>query len=333
LWLGTFAATFLASAAAGWFLPDGLNAVADLLGEQSVPVTALTRFFSVAVLLVLSAGIELILWLRSQSLQASAAIDDAVKASLERHSVEMAETALVRSLLPHNAATPEEAAEGARLLKAFGRLLAMVPPNLLAGYSVLIDRGMAQIATDVRAVATPGLNVDIEQHIQITRRLAQRGGAFTQINRNAYSVPQEWTQEWVNLVDDLGKVSPTPEYIVLMPRKDLDANAAKIHEMSTYLGARGWSFRCCDLDQVEDSLGAAIPPDNIDVYGDVAAKLHPAPSGPYRGRLKFDLRLVDLDGQAELRRFISTVRRFGRTPSPDWPSGSDGPSAGSTSST
>lgn len=230
----------------------------------------------------------------------------------------MAERALVRAILPQTAGSEEAAAESARLLRNFGTLLQSVPAHLLPGFGVLIRKGIDRTGRDLEAVANHGLNVDVEEHLQITRRLAGSNRGFLQIQRRAFNVPADWTQEWIDLVDEFGKRSPTPEYIVLMRATELEAARAKVHEMSEYLSTRGWSFKCCELDRVEEILGQGGPTDNLDVYGEIAVKLHP-PADGYRNRPNFDLRLVDLAGQADLQRFIARVRSFARVPTADWP--------------
>lgn len=133
-------------------------------------------------------------------------------------------------------------------------------------------------------------------------------------------MPGDWTTEWVHLVEELGKRKPAPEYIVLMRTAELEANADKIQGMAEHLSKAGWSFSCCELDRIEDILGDDLPRDNIDVYGDVAAKLHP-PAATYRGRPKLNLQLVDLSQRDDLQRFISAVRDHVLPVTADWPPG------------
>jgi hypothetical protein len=320
-WIVAFLATFIVATIGGWFLPDGLNDITRAFGQPTVAVTPLTRFFSLALLFAILAALDLLLWLRNTSRKAMRDVDATVRASLAQHTAELTESALLRSIVPYGAQTPDDAAESARLIKAFGVLLSSIPPQLLAGHSVLVRAGLARIGAELHAVARTGINVDIEQHLQITRRFVQANGSFTQINRKAYLVPDEWTQEWLHLVDEFGKRSPPPEYIVLMRDGELRDAADKIRSTATYLHDRGWSFRCCDLGQVEDSLGDAAPDYNVDVYGEIAAKLHPSPPGRYRGSVTFDLKLIDLAGETDLVRFIAAVRRFARAPTNDWPTG------------
>jgi hypothetical protein len=317
-WIGLFAATFVVGLVGGWLLPDGMNDVAGWFNQPKVTVTPLVRFFSQLLLFTILIALDLMLWLRSQSAKTLGDVQPTVKDALALHSTEMAERAVLRALLPQTAASEEEAAESARLLKQFSAVLASVPAHLMVGYGVLIHKGIVKMSADLANVATKGLEVDVEQHLQITRRFVGSDRPFVQIQRRAYNVDQDWTQEWLNLVDVLGKRSPRPEYIILMPADDLSANRDKIDGMGAHLSAREWSFKCCELERVRDSIGGRLPEDNLDVYGDVAVKLHP-PAASYRSRPTFELKLVDLSRDADLRRFIDAVRNYARAPNENWP--------------
>lgn len=295
-----------------------MNDIAGWLNQPKVSVTPLIRFYSQLLLFAILATLNFVLWLHSQSAKALGDVDSTVKDALALHSTEMAERAVLRALLPQTAASEEEAAESARLLQQFAGILSTVPTHLMVGYGVLIRTGIAKVSDDLAKVATDGLKVDVEQHLQITRRFVDSNRSFVQIQRGVYDVDREWTQEWLDLVDVLGKRSPRPEYIVLMPAGDLSANRDKINGMAAHLSTREWSFKCCELERVQDSIGGPLPEDNLDVYGEVAVKLHP-PAPSYRGRPTFELRLVDLSRDANLRRFIDAVRNFARSPNENWP--------------
>jgi hypothetical protein len=317
-WILLFAMTFFVGLLGGWFLPDGMNHVAVWFHQPKVTVTPLIRFFSQLLLFAALMALDLMVWLRAQSATTLQNIEPTVKNALALHSAEMSKGAVLRALLPQTGESEEEAAASARLLKQFAAVLGSVPAHMMVGYGVLIQKGIAEVSADLAKLATEGLEVDVEQHLQITRRFVGSNRPFAQIQRMAYDVDHDWTQEWLDLIDILGKRSARPEYIVLMPADDLSVNRGKIDGMAAHLSAREWSFRCCELERVQDSIGGDLPEDNLDVYGEVAVKLHP-PAPSYRRRPTFNLKLVDLSRDAELRRFVDAVRSFARVPTNNWP--------------
>jgi hypothetical protein len=314
-WILIVAATFLLSLAAGWFLPDGLNELARLLGQPEVPVAALTRFFSFALLFAITGVTELLLWTRQQTTATIRKVDETIERQLAASAATATESAVLRAVLPLHDATPEEASCSTTLLKTFGSVLSSVPRGLLVGYSVLVEQGLANVDDDIHAVGSGGLKVNIRQHVEITRRLAQQASSFTQINRKAFDVPAQWTQEWLDLVDELGARTLSKEYIVLMTESDLRGRADEIRGMQAYLGQRRWTLKCCEVERAEDALGGALPTQaNLDVYDGDIAKLQTPPSGEYRGGIELNMQLVELRRQPAIRSFVTAVRQFGQTP-------------------
>jgi hypothetical protein len=314
-WILVVATSVALSLAAGWFLPDGLNALARALHQPEVPTNGLTRFFCFALLFVISSATELLLWTRQQTSETLGRVDGTIRDQLAASATAATENAVLRAVLPAADATPEEASCSTALLKAFGSVLASVPSGLLVGYSVLIENGLANVDDDIHAAGTGGLRVNIRQHVEITRRLAQQASWFTQINRKAFHVPGEWTQEWLDLVDELGARTLSKEYIVLMPAAALSAQLDDIMGMREYLEQRRWTLKCCEVERVEDALGGALPTQaNLDVYDGDIAKLQAPPSGEYRGGIELSMRLVELRRQPAIRSFVTAVRQFGQIP-------------------
>lgn len=314
-WIVVVSIAFLLSLASGWFLPDGLNKLAKSLGQPTVPATALTRFFCFALLFVITAATELLLWTRQQTSETLRNVTETVERQLQASAAVATEGAVLRTVLPALDATPEEASCSAALVKTFGSVLASIPRGLLIGYSVLIENGLANVDDDIHAVGAGGLRVNIRQHVEITRRLAHQASSFTQINRKAFDVPRQWTQEWLDLVDELGARTLSTEYIVLMPAAQLQAKRQEIARMRAYLEARSWTLRCCEVERIEDALGGALPTQaNLDVYDGDIAKLQTPPSGEYRGGIELSMQLVELRRQPAIRSFVTAVQQFGQVP-------------------
>jgi hypothetical protein len=314
-WLGVFALTFVVSVVGGWFLPDGLNEVAELTHQAKVPTTALVRFFSLALLFSTLATIDLIVWSRSQARKAAANIDGAIRGGLASYGAEVAESAVLQSLLPYKAATKEQASYGAGIIKLLGDVLAAVPHELLPGYSVYIEDCMSRVGDQVRTLGNSRVGVNIEQHLAINRRMAHSEKGYTHLNRRVFNAPNDWTEDWRNMVAEFGAAAFTPEYIVVMEKASLERHADKVRSMYAFLGTHAWLFRCCELEQVLDTIGEELPTDaNVDVFGASAAKLHWIPAAGYRGAATIDIRLVRLLSEPALQSYINTVRRFAWTP-------------------
>jgi hypothetical protein len=314
-WILWFAIAFLISLALGWLLPNGLNALARLLDQPEVPLTPLVRFFCLAMTFFASASIELLIWMRQRSAETLSALNRAVESGLEAGVSDAVSNVVLRAILPSTSTTPEGVEDNARLLSAYTNLLATVPPRLLGGYSVLIESGVAKVDHDLRAVASTGLEVNIQRHVEITRRFTARAHSFLQINRKAFDVPEQWTQEWLDLVEELGSRDLKSEYIVLMTSDKLDESKSQLNRMGLYLEARDWTFRCCSLEKVRDALGGVIPTEaNLDIYDGEVAKLQAPPQGEYVGGIKLNLRLLELQRNPEFSYFIDVVRQYARPP-------------------
>src|SRR5680860_544910 len=114
-WLLLFVATFALSVALGWFLPDGLNQLAGLTGQDPVPDTSLTRFFCFALLFLVAASTEVLVWLRVQANNAVDRIEATVAKGLSDGILDAAESTVLRALLP-TFSSPENASMAAHQL-------------------------------------------------------------------------------------------------------------------------------------------------------------------------------------------------------------------------
>lgn len=315
-WLTRALVAFLASLVLGWFLPNGLNQLAHLTGQKEVPTTPLVHFFSFAMAFFLTLGIELLLWTRRQTSATIQGVGEAVESGLAAGVSGAIRQAVVQSILPHRDGTAAQASRNAQLLSAYADVLSTIPPPMLDGYSVLVEGGLGRMESDLRAVAGVGLEVDIQRHVEITRRLTSDARSFLQINRKTFKVPDEWTQEWLDLVDELGaRASLSKQYIVLMGEADLDDRRHEIAEMAAYLEERGWQMSACSLEKVRDGLGSSVPtPANLDIYDGRFAKLQSPPQGRYRGGIRLEMTLVELERRPELRRFVNAVVQYAQRP-------------------
>ncbi len=328
-WMAIVILTFLASFVVGQFLPGWANSAGGVLGKGKVPDTPLIRILSFLVLFLVVVGIELVLWIRSASRQTIRDVNETVASGIALHGRDVAETSALRSLLPHQATTPEAAAEAGRLVKRFGDLLGGVPSGLAAGYSIVLEGLLAGVVTrELDAVGRTGVEVHVGRHVAIAKALAAGGSSFTQINRGAYDVWDEWTDVWRALVREFGArrwSAAPPEYVVLMPAAELDRNEAKLRAMDAFFQDAGWSMRCCELEAVQDAIGEKLPTDAIaiDVYSDLTAKLLWLPPGQrFSGAIKVRIQLVELWKHPEITELVKEVRASAHLPK--WAASVDG---------
>jgi hypothetical protein len=192
-----------------------------------------------------------------------------------------------------------------------------VPPELLAGYSVVLEDQLSGVGDEVRALGSSRVSVNIAQHLQMNRRMANCEKSYTHINRRAFNAPVEWTEDWRNMVEEFGAAPFRPEYIVVMPKRDLEHAADKICSMARYLTENSWVLRCCSLEEVYDTVGRTHDVDaNVDVFSGQAAKLHWTPDAGYRHAATISIRLVRLSTDQTVRSYVDTVRRFAWAPDP-----------------
>lgn len=320
-WIIKSALAFIGSFVAGWFLPDGLNWLVDRLGEEQFEVSPLIRFFSFLISFVIVSSVELLLWTRRElasGLDAirsevqgavAAAIPTAVGRGLSESAVLNAQGAVLAALVPVLTRTPADGPLVAGHISRFSAVLQQVPEGLLHGYSVIVDRELTALETRVSGVANHGHPVDIVDHVEMTRQLAQRSRTFTQINRRAFQVPEEWTAEWIRLVAELGQ---RPElartYIVLISEAQITVQSGLLARMDAYLRNHNWDFKVCAEETIQDSLGGTLPTDqNIDAFDGGIVKLQAVPSGRYRGGIMLTLTLTRLGPNSSLQRFIRSV--------------------------
>jgi hypothetical protein len=180
-------------------------------------------------------------------------------------------------------------------------------------YLVFVERALATVSRDLLRLSGAGLEVDIADHIEITRRLAAGSGNFTQIQRRAFLVPDEWTQDWMRLVSTLPSTGTRCAYVVLMDRAEAASQMDKLDSMDRFLTKAGWSFEYCDLRDVLDSLGGVLPTEwNLDVFEGKVAKLQESPAGRYQGGVRLRMTMFDLQQEPDLRRFVDSVGTFAR---------------------
>jgi hypothetical protein len=310
-WIFATAVVAAVTTLGGWYIIDGLNVIADLLGKPKAPVNAETRAYSSIALFLAGVALEVVVWSRGKIDESVAETMQRVQASLDDGVHRAVEDAVLQSLLP----TGPEVDRGSRFIglsKTFVALVADVPASLLPGYSVILEAKLAELSVTLRDFERSGAQVNVFGHLEMTRRFSETASSFLQINRRAFHAPSEWTQEWCSFVAEMGRRDVMSEYIVLMSQADLIKHAPQIKSMDSYLRARRWTMGVCMVEDVMDALGGHLTtPSNVDVYDARVAKLQTPPNdGRYQGGIDLDLRLVELSRDQELASFVRTVTQF-----------------------
>jgi hypothetical protein len=115
----------------------------------------------------------------------------------------------------------------------------------------------------------------------------------------------------MQLIDQLPARGVKCEYVVLMDHPTMRAERERLRSMEQFLTPRGWSFKYCDLQDVLDSFGGALPTSwNLDVFDNKIVKLQETPAGRYHGGVRLKMAIFDLAHGAELRRLVTWVARI-----------------------
>ncbi len=307
-WIGRSAFLFALSFAVGWFIPDGLGRLGSMFGGSDLSITSTDRLLSFFVVFMFLTAVDLMIWLRGEIRALRESIPLAVRRVLLADTSTALDGSLLQVMFDGFRANPANHSHMVTLLRSFFVVMARVPSNLLAGYSVILERSIQTLDKSLHQLAGEGLVGDIRDTVEITKRLAERSQSYLQIQRRAFRVPEEWTKEWMQLVEALGKQSIACEYIVLLPRDRLDVDLAKLESMDAYLTGHNWRFRYCEVEAVLNSLGGALPTDRVvEVFDNRIAKLQELPDGRYRGGIKLKMTVIDLEQRGDVRHFVTCI--------------------------
>lgn len=81
--------------------------------------------------------------------------------------------------------------------------------------------------------------------------------------------------------------------------------------MNSYLSQRGFTFKCCVLEDVQDSLGGTLPTqENVEVFDNKIIKLQSPPAGVYKGGIALKMTLFDISQRDDISRFVNYVTNF-----------------------
>ena len=238
----------------------------------------------------------------------------ALDSSLATNRTITTQGALLHALLPILKEGPEHAVQAGQLIESFLDIVSAVPPDLFSGYSVILEKALSELQSEVHGIQKQGRDVDILEHIEITRRLAEKAQSYLTVNWKAFSVPDEWTAEWRKLVTELGSRNDLARsYIVLLDDSLIGVEDYKLRSMEDFLSRHGWIFKVCSVGSVIEALAGQLPTErNIEVFDHKIVKYQTVPEGLYRGGIRLNLSFEVLVNNGAMDRFLNLVLTHAR---------------------
>jgi hypothetical protein len=312
-WIISSIFVFVISTFVSWFIPEGLNLMSQSLKQGTYEITPFVRYTSFLVGFLFTVGIEMLIWLRREVREAKKeilkSVTGVISADVQREVSSSILTLIIRSLRSN----PESAFLIQKSVNDFAEPFSRISPNLLHANSVVIEGCIKRFNDDIRNLNSDGCVVSLREHLETTKLLLSTSRSYLQIQRKAFLVPDEWTSQWCQLLDWQKDSECKKEYVVLMDKDSLEKERVKIESMKNYLQQRGFTFKCCDLKDVLDSLGGSLPTnDNLEIFDEEIVKLQDLPTGDYRGGIKLRMTLFNVSERDNIRRLIYYVKNFSK---------------------
>jgi hypothetical protein len=309
-WIIAEAVLAVIAVGAGWIIPDGLNFLAARLGQQTLTVTATERLLAAMVVFMFTVSLQLVIAVRSETKSLRDDLPIAVERVLLAKTATAVDDTLLRLMIDGLDASPMSLVHTRRLIRSMVATLARANIHLRDAHAIVLERAVSDASRKVEHLTSDGLEADIADHLEVTRRIADGASTYLQIQRRAFLVPDEWTQEWIRFTKQLAASGTNCEYIVVLDKASAVADIRKLESMDRLLTDHGWTFRVCDLRDVLDSFGGVLPTEwNLEVINNEVVKLHEIP-GRYQGGIMPRMLLFDLAQKSDLRRYIKSVRDY-----------------------
>lgn len=317
-WIFTEAILSITSITVGWLIPDGLNRVALLLGQPHPAPSATERLLSTMVVFLFTSTLQLILFVRSEVRNLREAVPDIVGTALADQTGAALDSSLLRIMLEGVNTNSSTLAQTRLISRSIANILGRAHAYLRDAEAVVIERAISNLSHEVELLSHDGLQVDIRDHIEISRRLSANSNTYLQIQRKTFLVPQEWTREWMDFASRLPASGTKCQYIVLVDESTLVSDRLKLESMNRFLSKAGWNFSYCALQDILDSLGGILPTEwNVEVIDGKVVKLQELATSRYQGGIKLRLLLFTLSQRNDLGNFASVVVRYSKKFSPD----------------
>jgi hypothetical protein len=307
-WIATEVTLAVISTTIGWFLPDGLNALARLAGQSTLTLNPIERLLSAMVIFLFTVTLQLLLFVRSEIQDLRKDIPNVIEGALAEKAGSALDYSLLRVLLNGLDTKPESLLHVRTLLRSVSTALSNAHPDTRQAHTLMLERAITAAALEVNKLGTSGLEADLMNHLEVTRRLTEDARTYVQIQRRVFMVPDEWTQEWLRIVRTLSEQKTSCTYIVVIDRSELIKERKRTESMNRFLSRQGWQFKFCDLRDVLDTFGGQLPTDwNVELIDDKVIKLHEIPSGRYQGGTMLKMLLFSFDPRSDLGRYITYV--------------------------
>lgn len=292
-------------------MPDGINSISQLFGQDIYPVTPLIRLFTFMFAFLFMIGIEMIIWIRVEIETFKKEIPCLLTDKLMVSTKEAVENSLIQLILKSLKDKPDNINTINKILEEFTEPISKLSSDILDAYSIIIESFVNRFNEDIKNLGQDGCHVNLREHLETTKWLTAKSRNYLQIQRKAFLVPDEWTNQWCQFLNLLQKRKIYCEYIVLMDRQSLINEKNKLESMNIYLSQRGFIFKVCVLEDVQDSLGGTLPTEeNIEVFDKKIVKLQAIPSGGYKGGVTIKMTLFEISKRDKIRRFVDCVSHF-----------------------
>jgi hypothetical protein len=305
-WILSSIIIFIISTFVSWFIPEGLNLLSQSLRQKTYEITPFVRYSSIIVGFLFTVGIELLVWLKQEVKATKKEIIKSVTETISNDIQREVSASTLSLILKSLRNSPESAFLIQKSVKDFAEPFTRISPDILYANSVVVECYIKKFNEDIKNLNSDGCSVSLREHLETTKLLLSTSKSYLQIQRKAFDAPNEWTNQWCQLVDDFKDSKCKKEYVVLMDEQSLVNERAKIESMKKYLEQRGFSFKCCFLKDVLDSLGGNLPTEsNLEVFDEKIVKLH-------QGGIRLKMTLFDIAERDSVHRLINYVNNFSK---------------------
>lgn len=312
-WILSSIIIFIISTFVSWFIPEGLNLLSQSLRQETYEITPFVRYSSIIVGFLFTVGIEMLVWLKQEVKATKKEIIKSVTETISNDIQREVSASTLSLILKSLRNSPESAFLIQKSVKDFAEPFTRISPDILYANSVVVECYIKKFNEDIKNLNSDGCSVSLREHLETTKLLLSTSKSYLQIQRKAFDAPNEWTNQWCQLVDDFKDSKCKKEYVVLMDQQSLVNERAKIESMKKYLEQRGFSFKCCFLKDVLDSLGGNLPTEsNLEVFDEKIVKLQDLPSGNYQGGIRLKMTLFDIAERDSVHRLINYVNNFSK---------------------
>lgn len=181
--------------------------------------------------------------------------------------------------------------------------------GLIAAAGVFLEREFASLSGRLNELFSDGTLIDIADHVRMTRRLCANAETYLQIQRRAFRVPDEWTNEWCEFLEYLGHNKKIrKKYVVVLNQNEMTSSIERLNSMDRYLSQERVEFYVCDLERVRDALGGVLPTNRvIELFDKSVIKAADLPTGRYRGGNMLGMSVYDAAKRPDLMKYIEAV--------------------------